>query len=701
MIENNNMQVAIAREIEEAALDAREDFLDKRGAIKVRRLTKYDDPTRFDKQFESVVREVETNVIDVDAKLMEGGKIHHYKNATEFMASRTVQERLQRARAAGVLSRGEISQAGEMIREAKSLREKIMGRQLREGTNLKETDFEYGYYPDERPTSGRYFPVVDVALPQLNSPHAKNALLVDYLDAHRKTWEAATFNPIARRITRLVPQFVLGRGVKGAIDSREHQEAWDEFHQLNRMRGRIKQSLKELLIYGEIFWRFFPTNRGLLVRSIDPSTIWDIVTEEDDIEAVRYYHQQYVRMEVNHPMPGNAPIPSTMIIRQIPAESVEHYKINATSSEKRGRSELFPILGYLLRFKEFVNDRIAINKMRAMFALDVSVEGGRAEVAEAEAQFSTPPGPAAVLVHNAGVAVDFKNTSANAGDAVTDAETLLKVIAIGANISENFLGVTRSQTRAGALISTEPDVKNFEDYQELVEEILMDAATRVFKHHKLSTNQPMEFTFPAIAQEDRSAKIKDIAFMESMDYFGKERAATMAAREFQISDYNFKAEQQRIRQERATSPVIATGLQQVDKIMPAEGGDAQPGGLGPDLKPAKDRVTQTSGEMGFKADLGGRGLPNTKATLNRSGFTRGGEKLAIKNNRTSGTPLRHAAGEPGKGWNADARAASLLSRRQARLKRLTEAADTALAEGRTRRHLTLLRQIEETRKLME
>ena len=658
-IENQNLTIA-AREkrdalIREALED--EDFLDKRGRIRVKRLTKYDDPGRFDQQFENVVREVKTAVIDVDAKLVEGGRVNHYRNAQEFLKSPTVQRRLREARAAGVLGRD----AEAIARH--TLERRMQARQLREGA-----DFEYGLYPDEVNYTGtKVFPITDVALPGLNSPQSKNALYHDVQDALRKNWEAYTFNPLARRIAKLISQFVLGRGVKGEITSAEHQKAWDDFWKRNRMRQRVKQTLREIVIYGEVFWRFFKTPEGLVVRALDPSTIWDIVTDDEDIENVKYYHQQF--MKFSAPIaPGSMPVPATMVIRQIPADEVAHYKVNATSSEKRGRSDLFPILGYLLRFKEFMNDRILLNKMRAMFALDVAVEGDETDVSRAEEQFATPPGPAAVLVHNASVAVEFKNTSANANDAATDAEMLLKVIAVGAGISENFLGVSRAQTRAGALISTEPDVKNFEDYQELVEEILMDTAERVFKSKGLAADKPMEFTFPSIAQEDRSAKLKDIAFGESMDYFAKERAANMAAREFQISDYDYDREQQTIKQERKgpIEPVMATGLQQVPKIAPAEPGGETPG-LGADLKPNADdtdRVKQLSGEMGFKADGGGRGITNTQATLNRPNFTRGGEKTAIKNNRSSGTPLRHSAeGASKRGWSAEARAKSLAVRR--------------------------------------
>jgi hypothetical protein len=81
--------------------------------------------------------------------------------------------------------------------------------------------------------------------------------------------------------------------------------------------------------------------------------------------------------------------------------------------------------------------------------------------------------------------------------------------------------------------------------------------------------------------------------------------------------------------------------------------------------------------MGFSAKaLSGRGTANTQATLNRTAFTRGGEKRAIQNNHTSGTPLRHAAVPDGpgvrRGWTEAARAASLATRR--RKKELREAA---------------------------
>ena len=632
-----------------------------RPAIMVRQIPKVD----YDKVYDDLIHTVNTRITDVDVKLIEstrGGEDHfvHYKDFNAFMSSPQVRARV----------RDHISD-----QNIKELRERTIRVPMDGAGRLREGGWDYGLYPDETSSvdSNKVFQLQDTVLPGLNSPSAKEQLWVDYLDSHRKCWEAAVRNPIAKRICRIIPQFVLGRGVKGESQSPKHQAAWDHFWKMNGMQLRNKMLLRELITYGEIFCRYFRTREGLALRSIDPSTIWDIITHEDDIERVRYYHQQYTIQNYS-PVVGYA-ASSKLVIRQIPAREVDHFTINRTHSEKRGRSELFAILGWLLRFKEFANDRVLLNKMRAMFALDVSVEGGASDVASVEAQFATPPDSGAVLVHNSAVKTEFKNANNNANEAKTDAEMILKIIAIGAGVSEQFLGVAAASTRAGALIQTEPDVKNFEDYQEIVEAFLMMASERVFKNAGLNIDGAvMEFTFPSIAQEDRSTKLKDLGFAESMDWFSKERAANMAAREFQVSSYDHKKEQEDIRQANGADPVISGTLQQVSKVAPDQ--PTLPPGTTSSGSSQQPRVTQTSAQMGFSAKKGGgRALANTKATLDRTGFTRGGEKASVAGRKSAGAPQR----ESRRGWSPEARAKSLATRRaraEARKREQVSAAGT-------------------------
>lgn len=664
--------------LRELAALARAEAIEDRAPVNlaVKRF-KFADP---DKEFDAMVRTVSTRVVEVDAKMMErrgrGFEQVHYRSLREMMAAKPVRKRVL-----DVLSGTQLREINERLRDyvagETDLREarakgKVEFEKLRDAGRLSEasSSFYLGLYGDEEQLYGSgqqktVFSLQDTILPGTSSPQSKQQLFIDYLDMHRKSWEAATRNPVGKRIVDIIPQFVLGRGVVGSTKHAQGQEAWDDYWKRNKMRQRSRLILKELLIYGEVFLRYFKQRDGLVVRSLDPSTIWDIVTNPDDIEDVLYYHQQYSILNTSPvPWASTTLFPGTLIIRQIPAKDIDHFKINATSSEKRGRSQLYAILGWLLRFKEFANDRVLLNKMRAMFALDVAVKGDPNDVASAEAQFATPPGPGAVMVHNDAVTVEYKNANNNANEAKTDAEMILKIIAVGAGVSQQFLGVTDNATRAGALIQTEPDVKNFEMYQEVVEDMLLATWERVKRVAGVRASTIMEFTFPALAQEDRTAKLKDIAFSEAMDYFSKERSAVMAAREFNITTYNYAEEQRKIREERGKEPVMATGLQQVQKIapdptampeQPGLGGDLAPGGeeealagsaeqpLPEGFTPDKGPVTQTSGQMGFSAkNLSGRDMANTKATINRPGFERGKEKAKIKTNRSEGTPLRAA-----------------------------------------------------------
>lgn len=647
-----------------------------------------------EKTLDDISKIIETRVANVDAKIFEGSpRTHkwqssarkHYPTLATFMESATVRRRI---------------------------RDKIPDTQLKDTLDKLQESFANEPYPDEVVTSGgsnRVFSTSDLSVPGFFGPQARQMTLFDVLDAQRKCFEAATRNPVGKRIAKIIPQFVLSRGVRGSHNQPEYQAAWNEFWKAQKMAQRTKSILRELVIYGEIFLRYFKLPAGLAVRSLDPSTIWEIVTNPDDIEEVYYYHQQYVTLNQNLYLTDKNVPPSTLIIRQIPGADIDHYKINATSHEKRGRSELYAILPWLMRFRDFVNDRVVLNKMRAMFAMDVSVDGGNLDLAMAEQQFATPPGSGSVLIHNKKVAVEFKNANTNANESKTDSEMLLKIIAVGAGVSEQFLGVSYGSNRAGALIQTEPDVKNFEDYREIVEHVLSLSADRVFTSKGLKPPVTMmEFTFPSIASEDRSAKVKDIALAEAMDYFSKKRSSTMVAREFDVSNFDHDQEQQQIRQERADEPVMAQGYQQVDKIAPnpleVAAAMPQPGGPGMGTgKPGPVKKAQGSGKAavkyagaqgGFPSDGGGRGLPGTKATANRPQFSRGKEKNAIKNNRSSDTPKLRETEEVIKegeedtvflsrrGFTDQARVNSIIERKRRRAARLMRMAEQVQEEAK-------------------
>lgn len=450
-------------------------------------------------------------------------------------------------------------------------------------------------------------------IPLMSGPYNKQLYWFDYLDMHSKAFEAWTHNPVAKRIVKVICQFVLGKGVKltvmSAVKKGEEefykqqqmsaknlnamaqrvknaaqgkqenkpsdwtmraQTVLDRHWKKNKMHIRSKKMLRGLVVFGEQFIRYFDAPWGLKVRQIDPSTVWEVVTDPDDCEAEFYIHQQY---PTRYQWYVDLPIPTIkFIIRQVPSAHYYHMMINTTEGEVRGRSELFAILGWLKRLKEYASDRVIRNKMANLFVLDVAVEGGAAEVQALQNQFSVPPTPGSFFIHNKAAELNGVRAEVGASDTQGDWEMLLTIIAMGAGLSQQYLGMSAGGGKAEALVGTEPDIKTFEDYQELMEDYFIEDAERVFERAKERGELPkdltvsVEATFPALAEENRSEKLKDYAFGESMSWWSHRRTASAAAKEMQMTSYDYDKEQEAIAQEDATRDfLINTAYQQVAK----------------------------------------------------------------------------------------------------------------------------------------
>ena len=270
----------------------------------------------------------------------------------------------------------------------------------------------------------------------------------------------------------------------------------------------------------------------------------------------------------------DAPIPTIkFIIRQVPSLLYFHMKINTVEGEVRGRSELFAILGWLKRLKEFASDRVIRNKMANLFVLDVAVEGDQNAVNQVKSQFATPPTPGSWFIHNKAAELTGIKAEVGGADVTPDWEMLLTIIGMGAGISQEYLGMASGKGgKAGALVGTEPDIKTFEDYQEILEAFFLQDAQRVFERCMERGELPknlqirVEVTYPALAEENRSEKLKDLAFGESMSWWAHRRVASAAAKEMQFTSYEYDEEQQMIAQEDATKEfLINTAYQQVVK----------------------------------------------------------------------------------------------------------------------------------------
>jgi hypothetical protein len=431
---------------------------------------------------------------------------------------------------------------------------------------LRESDLDWWSYGLSTPPSFGSGLLTTPYIPLLPGPATRQLYWADYFAMSAKAFEASTHNPLAHRATEIEAEFVLGRGIEARCKTDRGQKIWDAFWKLNNMDERIEEILGDIKVYGELFLRYFKQpGRLLKVRSLDPAGIYEVVTDQEDWESVYFYHQQeQERAQLFAPPGGNiAPTGPTSpdavtryTIRQIPADEVDHYRINVRSGEVRGRSDLFSALGYLKRLSDLLTSRVIRSDMEARMVFDLMVEGNSSDVSAMKRELfpqGKPPEPAAVFAHNDKTKLAaFQFTSqAQADDG--SVEEMVEMCALGTGVSRQYLwtaGKGSGGARAGALVATEPGQKRFEKRQRLVQRILQDMAARVFQAAgSTGEDAEVEFIFPSIAVEESSAALKDLAFAESMGWISKRTAATMGARQQGIETFDYDTEQEAIAEE--------------------------------------------------------------------------------------------------------------------------------------------------------
>lgn len=429
--------------------------------------------------------------------------------------------------------------------------------------------------------------------PLLGGPFNKQLYQQDYMQMHSAAFYAVNHDPLARFIVDTYTEFALGRGWKMEIESKDPNEKiaadalWKAFEEVNDLTELTRQFSDEMSTYGEQMVWWLPGNevaisfgdalsqlpkKGIIprVRLIDPSCIWEIVTYPEDIRRVLFYQwiapTQYQSFTGRD---GGASVPTAKFIwEQIPGHEVDHYKIKCASNEKRGRSMLFPILGYLKRLRDAINFSLVADLKNSSWAIDTTVEGDQADinsyVAE-QAALGTFPPAGSEFVHTDKIKREYRGAAQSGGTISNSFDWNLSMISVGSGIPVSYLGTHLSggQTRASAIVSTEPFAKKVEGRQQLCARFLTNCFNRLMKQAKLKAT--CRVIMPEVAVQDRSAKLKDISLAQTSRWISRKTAAEMAAQELQINKFDFKQEQQEI-EPPATPPEITNPLSTPPKL---------------------------------------------------------------------------------------------------------------------------------------
>ena len=402
-------------------------------------------------------------------------------------------------------------------------------------------------------------------VPLLGGPFYKNLYFYDFIRQANAAFYAYHHDPIAHQAVSVIKDFTLGRGFRVDSDNKAALALWRAFEKVNKLQHQMDQIATELSVNGEIMvwklphndskivqvpYRDQPVPKGLIprIRLLDATVFWEIVTVPEDITNVLYYvwvaptqWQMYTGLDKDTAVPS-----SKFIFQTIPADQINHYKVNAFSNEKRGRSDLFSVLGFLKRLRDSVNYSLIALQKQASWCIDTTIEGSQADInayIEDQASIGTIAPAGSEFVHSAKVKREYKGVEGTGkGGGNVTFEWALSCVAAGMGIPISYFGTHLSggQTRASAIVATEPVAKKFEGRQKVYERIILDLWDHLMEHFGIDAE--CEVTFPEIVTADRTQKLQDLAFAENMKWISNERAGNMAAKEFNITDYIYEDE---------------------------------------------------------------------------------------------------------------------------------------------------------------
>ncbi len=373
--------------------------------------------------------------------------------------------------------------------------------------------------------------------------YQKDPIPSTYLELHNACYEAYNANPLAFAIIEMTTSFVLGKGITLAANAPAVQRVLLDFwHDPdNHMETRIYALCTELSLYGEQFIRFYVNkiDGSVKIRQVDPSIIDQIETDPDDIETVLRFHRRPVGPSATQP---GDPAPVTPLEQQnfegewfVAGSEMVQFCINKVSNAKRGKSDLATLLPWLRRYKDWLTDRVRINKYKGAFLWDVQLSGAdKKAVDRKKMEYATPPEPGTVIIHNEAEKWSAVKPEISANDVAEDGRALKLMIAVGAQVPEHYLSDGSNGNRATAAEMGLPTLLKFQRRQYVVRALLRTILDRVLeeacKAKRLSSESDMcyDLLFPEIDVDDHQVLASSTQMLVS--------ALTVAKQQGWVSD---------------------------------------------------------------------------------------------------------------------------------------------------------------------
>ena len=287
------------------------------------------------------------------------------------------------------------------------------------------------------------------------------------LERAHQAWER---NPIAAAAVKFTTQFTVGKGMRIVYRNHRVKEVIDRYIENpdNDFQFMEKETMDFLQVDGEIFLRFITTPTDDIVTTAIPAwAVRDILVHP----LIRRKKMVY-KIARSWVAPKDDDNTWDMLkndeVVEIQAEEILHIAINKAPYEVRGRSDLFRILPWLKAYKDWLENRARINRLKSAILFHVSLAGAsQATINSKRNTYKKPPDPGSLVVSSDKEEWEILGSKIEAGDAAEDGRQIKLMAAAGKQMPEYFFGDGTNANLATARAQQLPVLKAFADYQDI------------------------------------------------------------------------------------------------------------------------------------------------------------------------------------------------------------------------------------------